>query len=261
EQQLSGLDGLLYFQSTNSSDGVMSLNVTFDISRDQDLAAVDVQNAIKVAEPLLPEEVRRNGIVVTKAQADILFATALYSDDPRYDAAYLHNYAQLNIEDEIKRLPGVGNAFVFGGLEFSMLVSLDPDKLAQRGLTVSDVAGAIREQNPTNPAGRLGREPAPPGTQFTVPVTTQGRLTTPEEFADVIVRADPDGRLIRVRDVANVALASRNYDQVARLDGKPTTFMLVNLRNGANALDVRDRFEERMDELAQRSEERRVGRA
>ncbi|MCA9722184.1 MAG: efflux RND transporter permease subunit, partial [Gemmatimonadetes bacterium] len=194
EQQLSGLDGLLYFQSTNSSDGVMSLNVTFDISRDQDLAAVDVQNAIKVAEPLLPEEVRRNGIVVTKAQADILFATALYSDDPRYDAAYLHNYAQLNIEDEIKRLPGVGNAFVFGGLEFSMLVSLDPDKLAQRGLTVSDVAGAIREQNTTNPAGRLGREPAPPGTQFTVPVTTQGRLTTPEEFADVIVRADPDGR-------------------------------------------------------------------
>ncbi|MEZ4379341.1 MAG: multidrug efflux RND transporter permease subunit [Gemmatimonadales bacterium] len=251
EQQLSGLDGLLYFQSTNSSDGVMSLNVTFDISRDQDLAAVDVQNAIKVAEPLLPEEVRRNGIVVTKAQADILFATALYSDDPRYDAAYLHNYAQLNIEDEIKRLPGVGNAFVFGGLEFSMLVSLDPDKLAQRGLTVSDVAGAIREQNTTNPAGRLGREPAPPGTQFTVPVTTQGRLTTPEEFADVIVRADPDGRLIRVRDVANVALASRNYDQVARLDGKPTTFMLVNLRNGANALDVRDRFEHRMDELAQ----------
>ncbi len=250
EQQLSGLDGLLYFQSANSSDGVMSLNVYFDISRDQDLAAVDVQNAIKLAEPQLPEEVRRNGIVVTKAQSDILFVPALVSDDPRYDAAYLSNYSKLYLEDELKRVPGVGNVQTFGELEFSMLLSLDPDRLTQLGLTVSDVADAVREQNTTNPAGRLGREPSPQGTQLTIPVTTQGRLTDPEQFADIVIRARDQGSLVRVRDVGTVTLGSRNYDQVGRLNGRPTTFMLVYLRTGANALEVRDLFEKRMTELS-----------
>ncbi len=250
EQQLSGLDGLLYFKSSNSSDGALNLQVYFDISRDQDLAAVDVQNAVKLAEPQLPDAVRTNGIVVTKAQSDILFAAALYSSDPRYDASYLTNYAKLYIEDEIKRLPGVGNARVFGQLEFSMLLSLDPDRLAKLGLTVGDVANAVREQNTTNPAGRLGREPSPQGTQITLPVTTQGRLTTPDEFANIILRALPDGSLVRVRDVGTVTLGARNYDQVARVDGKPTTFLLVYLRTGANALDVRKAFEQRMNQLS-----------
>ena len=250
EQQLSGLDGLLYFKSSNSSDGALNLQVYFDIKRDQDLAAVDVQNAVKLAEPQLPEAVRSNGITVTKAQSDILFAAALYSEDPRYDAAYLTNYAKLYIEDEIKRLPGVGNARVFGQLEFSMLLSLDPDRLAQLGLTVGDVASAVREQNTTNPAGRLGREPSPQGTQITLPVTTQGRLTSPEEFANIILRARPDGSLVRVKDVGTVTLGARNYDQVARVDGKPTTFLLVYPRTGANALDVRKAFERRMNELS-----------
>jgi len=250
EQQLSGLDGLLYFKSSNSSDGALNLQVYFDINRDQDLAAVDVQNAVKLAEPQLPEAVRTNGIVVTKAQSDILFAAALFSTDPRYDAAYLTNYAKLNIEDELKRLPGVGNARVFGQLEFSMLLSLDPDRMAQLGLTVGDVASAVREQNTTNPAGRLGREPSPDGTQFTVPVTTQGRLKDPEEFADIILRARPDGSMVRVRDIGKVTLGARNYDQVARVDGKPTTFLLVYLRTGANALDVKAAFVKRMNELS-----------
>jgi len=250
EQQLSSLNGLLYFKSSNSADGALNLQVYFDISRDQDLAAVDVQNAVKLAEPQLPEAVRTNGIVVTKAQSDILFAAALYSENPRYDAAYLTNYAKLNIEDEIKRIPGVGNARVFGQLEFSMLLSLDPDRMAQLGLTVGDVAQAVREQNTTNPAGRLGREPSPSGTEFTVPVTTQGRLTQPEQFADIILRARPDGSLVRVGDVGSVSLGARNYDQVARVDGKPTTFLLVYLRTGGNALDVRNAFEQRMNELA-----------
>jgi len=250
EQQLSGLDGLLYFKSSNSADGALNLQVYFDINRDQDLAAVDVQNAVKLAEPQLPEAVRTNGIVVTKAQSDILFAAALYSEDPRYDAAYLTNYAKLYIEDEIKRIPGVGNARVFGQLEFSMLLSLDPDRLAQLGLTVGDVAAAVREQNTTNPAGRLGREPSPQGTQVTLPVTTQGRLTEPSQFANIILRARPDGSLVRVKDVGSVTLGARNYDQVARVDGKPTTFLLVYLRTGANALDVRKAFGKRMTELS-----------
>ncbi|HEV8599415.1 MAG TPA: multidrug efflux RND transporter permease subunit [Gemmatimonadales bacterium] len=249
EQQLSGLDGLLYYQSANSNAGTSTISVFFDISRNQDIAAVEVQNAVKLAEPQLPEEVRRNGIVIQKANSNILLVVALTSDDPRYDAAYLTNYAKLYVEDELKRLPGVGNAQVFGGFEFSMLLSLDPEKMAQLGITVDDVARAVREQNATNPAGRIGREPAPPGTQLTVPVTTTGRLTTPEEFGAIIVRARPDGSLVRVSDLARVRLGALSYDAVGRLSGRPTTFMLVYARPGANNLDARDAVVDRMTEL------------
>src|SRR5882762_7703228 len=160
EQQLSGLDGLLYFKSSNSSAGVMNLSVYFDISRNPDLAAVDVQNQIALAEPQLPQEVVRNGITVRKRQTAFLVVLALSSSDPRYDTEYLNNYAKIYIDDELKRLPGVGDASTFGQLDFSMLLSLDPDRMAQLGLTVSDVAAAVQEQNATNPAGRIGREPA-----------------------------------------------------------------------------------------------------
>jgi hypothetical protein len=161
EQQLAGLDGLLYYKSSNSSDGVMNLQVFFDISRDQDLAAVDVQNALSVAEPQLPASVRQNGITVTKANADILMVGALTSSNPGDGAAYLTNYGKLYVENEIKRLPGVGNASFFSPLDFSMLLSLDPEKMAQLGITVDDVSAAVRQQNATQPGGRLGREPSP----------------------------------------------------------------------------------------------------
>ncbi|MGH7560283.1 MAG: efflux RND transporter permease subunit [Gemmatimonadales bacterium] len=249
EQQLGGLDGLLYYRSSNSSAGVMSLSVFFDISRDQDLAAVEVQNAVKLAEPQLPEEVRRNGIVIQKANTDILLVASLISDDPRYDAVYLTNYAKLYLEDELKRLPGVGNAQVFGELEFAMLLSLDPDKMAQLGITVTDVVAAVREQNATNPAGRIGREPAPAGTQLTLPVTTSGRLTDAGQYGDIIVRARPDGSLVRVRDIAAVRLGSRSYESVGRLNGRPTTFMLLYAQPGANYLQVKEAFVARMHEL------------
>jgi multidrug efflux pump subunit AcrB len=161
EQQLSGLDGLLYYKSANSSDGVMTLSIYFDISRDQDIAAVDVQNAIQVAEPQLPQEVRQQGITITKANSTVLMAVGLSSKDPRYDATYLSNYAKLYLEDELKRISGVGDAKVYGNLEFSMLLSLDPDRMAQLGLTVTDVQDVVLQQNATKPAGRLGREPSP----------------------------------------------------------------------------------------------------
>ncbi len=250
EQQLSGLDRLLYFRSSSSSDGVMSLSVYFDISRDLDLAAVDVQNQIKLAEPQLPQDVVRNGVTVKKAQTDILLVAALQSDDPRYNAEYLSNYSKIYLEDEIKRIPGVGDATTFGQLEFSMLLSLDPDRMAQLGLTVSDVAAAVREQNQTNPAGRIGREPASPGTQLTIPVTTVGRLKEPKEFENIIVRARPDGSLVRVGDLGRVVLGARNYDLVSRFNGTPTANLLLYLRPGANALQVKGAFVERMTELA-----------
>src|SRR5262245_25153572 len=227
EQQLSGLDGLLYYRSSNSSNGVMNLQVYFDIGRDQDLAAVDVQNAIKVAEPQLPEEVRRQGVTIKKAQTDILLVVSLTSKDPRYDATYLANYGKLYVVDELKRLKGVGDATVFGGLDFAMTLRLDPDRMAQLGITVSDVRDAIQEQNATNPAGTIGREPAPKGTELTLPVTALGRLKTTDQFADVIVRARTDGSFVRVRDIGTVELTSQNLDLVGRLNGHPTANILL----------------------------------
>jgi hydrophobe/amphiphile efflux-1 (HAE1) family protein len=250
EQQLNSLEGLLYYKSSNSSNGVMNLQIFFDISRDQDLAAVDVQNAISLAEPQLPAAVRQNGITITKANTNILFFGALRSDDPRYDAAFLTNYGKLYIEDELKRLPGVGNATFFSTLDFSMLISLDPERMAQLGITVDDVSGAVQEENSNKPAGRLGREPAAPGTQLTLPVTTQGRLSTPEEFGDIIVKAEPDGSIVHIRDIANVTLGAQGYDIATRINGKETAVFAIYSRPDANSLDVRNEVDTRMNELA-----------
>src|SRR5712664_964302 len=250
EQQLSGLDGLPYYKSSNASARVMNLSVYFDSSRNPDLAAVDVQNQVALAEPQLPQEVVRNGITVQKRQTSVLLVGALSADDPRFDAEYLSNYSKIYVQDELKRIPGVGDAQTLGQLEFSMLLSLDPDRMAQLGLTVSDVAGAVQEQNATNPAGRIGREPSPPGTQLTIPVVTAGRLTDPAQFGQIIVRGRPDGSLVRVNDIGEVRLGARNYDVVGRLDGKPTALFLVFLRPGANALQVKQAVLQRMDQLA-----------
>ena len=250
EQQLDGLEGLLYYKSSNSSDGTMNLQIYFDISRDQDLAAVDVQNAINLAEPQLPAAVLQNGITISKANTNILFFGALQSTDPRYDAAFLTNYGTLYVENELKRLPGVGDATFFSTLDFSMLISLDPERMAQLGITVDDVSAAELEQNATKPAGRLGREPAPAGTQLTLPVTTQGRLTTPEQFGNIIVRARPDGSIVHIRDIGRVTLAGRGYDISTRINGVPTAVFAIYSLPEANNLDVKNAVENRMNELA-----------
>jgi len=249
EQQLAGIPGLLYYKSTSSGDGSMSLQVSFDIKRDQDLAAVDVQNQVALASPQLPEEVRRNGVVVQKAQPDILLVGVLTSTDPRYNGEFLSNYSKIYLEDEIKRIPGVGNATTFGNLNFAMNIELDPDKMAQLGVTVSDITAAVNEQNSTNPAGSVGREPAPAGTQLTLPVTTLGRLSTPKEFEDIIIRARPDGSVLRISDVGRVRLGARDYGLVGMYNGKPVAPIIVYLRPGANALAVRNAYVKRMAEL------------
>jgi hydrophobe/amphiphile efflux-1 (HAE1) family protein len=249
EEQLAGLQGMLYYSSANSSDGTTNITVTFDVSRNQDLAAVDVQNAEKLAEPQLPASVRTNGVTILKANTDILAVVALKSSDPRYDATYLANYLKLNVIDELKRVPGVGDATPFPQRDFAMILQLDPAKMAQLGITVSDVADAVREQNATNPAGRLGAEPSPPGTQLTLPITTLGRLQTPKEFNDIIVRARPDGSIVRVSDIGNAELGARSYDLKGRLNGTPTAFALLYTRPGANALDVKNAVITRLNEL------------
>ncbi len=250
EEQLNGLKGLLYYSSSNSSDGTMTLTVTFDISRDQDLAAVDVQNAIKLAEPELPQSVIANGISIIKANTDILALVALTSTDPRYDASYLTNYMNLYVVDELERIPGVGSATAFAGLNYSMRLDLNPEKMAQLGITVSDVADAVREQNATNPAGTIGAEPAPAGTELTIPVTAQGRLQTVKQFDDIIIRAEPDGAVVRLKDIGKAVLGAQSYSLEGRLDGKPTAILLLYSRPGANSLAVKNAIVKRMNQLA-----------
>jgi multidrug efflux pump len=250
EQQLPGIQGLEYYKTSCASDGSMVIQAYFDISRDLDLAAVDVQNRVQIATPQIPQQAQQLGITVLKAQTDILMGVALTSDDPRWDAAALSNYSRIYIQDELSQVAGVGQAQTFGGLQFAMLVSLDPDRLAHVGLTVTDVIAAVNEQNTTNPSGRIGREPAPAGTQFTIPVTAVGRLSTPDEFANIILRALPDGSVLRVRDVGTVRLGSQSYDNVIRLNGKPTAGLIVFLRAGANALEAKQGVVARMNELA-----------
>ncbi len=251
EQQLPGIQGLEYYKTSCASDGSLAIQAYFDISRDLDFAAVDVQNRVQVATPQIPLQAQALGITVSKAQTDILLGMALVSDDPRWDAAALTNYAKIYLQDELGSVAGVGQAQTFGGLQYAMLVSLDPDRMARLGLTVTDVIAAINEQNATNPSGRIGREPAPTGTQFTIPVTTLGRLTTPDEFANIILRAQPNGSLLHVRDVGTVTLGSQSYDNVIRLNGKPTAGLLIFLRPGANALATKDAVVARMQQLSQ----------
>ncbi len=249
EDQLAGLPNMLYFSSANSNDGTMNLNIAFDVKRDQDLAAVDVQNAAKRAEPQLPDAVRQNGLTIIKANSDILAVVALTSKMPQYDATYLTNYMKLYVVDELKRVPGVGDANVFAGLDFSMLLQLNPDKMATLGVTVGDVATAVREQNATNPAGRLGRAPSPSGTQLTLPVVSQGRLQTVEEFNNIIVRARPDGSVIRIGDIGGAKLGARSYDLEGRLNGAQTAILLLFARPGANALAVKKGVVARLTQL------------
>ena len=242
EQQLAGIPGLLYYKSTSSGDGSMSLQVSFDIKRDQDLAAVDVQNQIALARRSFR---RKSGATVSSCRRRSPTSSlvgVLTSTDPRYNGEFLSNYSKIYLEDEIKRIPGVGNATTFGNLNFAMNIELDPDKMAQLGVTVSDITAAVNEQNSTNPAGSVGREPAPVGTQLTLPVTTLGRLSTPEEFENIIIRARPDGSVLRISDVGTVRLGARDYGLVGMYNGKPVAPIIVYLRPGANALAVRNAY-------------------
>jgi HAE1 family hydrophobic/amphiphilic exporter-1/multidrug efflux pump len=250
EQQIAGVNGVLYYASNSTSDGAMQLTITFEVGTDLDLAAVEVQNRVKLAEAGLPSEVTRNGVVTQKQSNDILGIVALRSDDPKYDATYLSNYAKLNVEDALKRIPGVGGASVFDQLELSMQLVLDPARMGKLDLTVADVAAAVREQNATNPAGTVGREPSPPGTQLTLPVTTEGRLTEREQFEAIILRSGRDGSVVRLRDVAQVVLGARDFSLQGRLNGKPTSLLLVKLRSGANALAVSAGVRKAMAELS-----------
>ncbi len=250
EVQLPGIDNLLYYDSTSTNDGHMTMRLTFEIGTDVDIAQVQTQNRQRLAEPQLPDEVVRQGVTVKKTSTSLLAVIALNSGNPKHDTVFLSNYALLRILDNIKRLPGVGDVFVYGSQNYSMRVILDPVRMAQLDLTPTDVANVVREQNRDFPAGRIGREPAPPGTELTIPIITQGRMSNVEDFENMIVRAYPDGSMVHLRDVARVELGAQSYDLQARWNSKPNTFLLTFLAPGANALATVKRVQNEMDRLA-----------
>ncbi|MGE0814722.1 MAG: efflux RND transporter permease subunit [Vicinamibacterales bacterium] len=249
EQQLNGLEDMLYMFSQSTSDGRVQLTITFALGTDLDTAQVQVQNRVAQALPRLPAEVQRIGVVTEKATPDFIMVVHLVSPDERYDNLYLANYAYLRVKDELGRIPGVGAAQVFGAGEYSMRIWLDPDKLASRALTTSDVIRAIREQNVQVAAGVLGAPPAPVDTQFQLSVNTRGRLTTEQEFADIVVRATPDGQITRVRDVGRVELGASIYALRSLLDNKPAVAIGIFQRPGTNALEASDQVRATMAQL------------
>ena len=252
EQQVVGVSDMLYMQSTSSADGGYSLTVTFELGTDPDINTVNVQNRVSLAEPLLPEEVTRQGLSVQKKSSGLLQIIQLYSPNQTFDALYLSNYATINIIDTLKRVPGVGDASLFGPLEYSMRIWLDPDALTNFGLSPAEVAGAIQNQNVQAAVGRIGAAPLNPDQQFQFTISTQGRLTTTEEFERIIIRANPDGSTVRVRDVARVELGARASDRFSRFDGSPGASIAIYQAPGANAVQVAEEVAARMQELSER---------
>lgn len=250
EQAINGVDDMLYVQSSSSSNGTLSLNVTFKIGTNPDQAAINVNNRVQSALSQLPEEVRRQGVNVQKRSSSFLQVISLYSPDNRYNTLFMSNYALLNVVDELRRIPGVGEVQNFAAQDYSMRIWLWPDKLAQLRLTPGDVAQAIREQNSQFAAGKIGAEPLRQATEFTYTVTTQGRLTEPEEFENIIVRANPDGSKVRVKDVARVELGALNYNFFGKHNGKPSIPIGIFLAPGANQLDTAKAVEATMQRLA-----------
>jgi multidrug efflux pump len=249
EQRINGVEGLLYMFSQSTSDGAMTLTVTFALGTDVDNAQVQVQNRVAQALPRLPPEVQRIGLVTEKASPDLMMVVHLVSPDERYDMLYLSNFAHLQIRDELSRIPGVGSAQVFGAGEYSMRVWVDPDRLAARQLTATDVVRAIREQNVQVAAGVLGAPPAPSDTAFQLSINAQGRLTSEEQFEEIVVRATPDGQITRLRDVGRVELGSSSYSLRSLLDNRPAVAIGISQRPGTNAIEASTAVRELMETL------------
>ena len=250
EQQVNGVENMLYLSSQSTNDGHMTLTVTFKLGTDLDIAQVQVQNRVAIAEPQVPEEVRRLGITVRKASPDFLLGMGLHSPDRSRDTLYLSNYITLQVRDELARIPGVGDITIFGARDYSMRLWLDPEKLAARGITAGDVVGAVREQNVEVAAGVIGAPPLPRGTtKFQYTVSALGRLTDPEQFADIVVKTGGDGRITRVRDVARVELGAADYSAATSYNGQPAVGIGISQLPGSNAIQTANDVYARMEEL------------
>ncbi len=249
EEQLSGVEDLLYFNSTAASNGNLVITASFEVGSNVDIATVNVNNRVKIAEPRLPDVVRQFGVTVQKRSNDILLVTTLVSPDNTLSPLFLSNYALVNVLDDLKRIRGVGDAQIFGALDYSMRVWLKPDRMAQLGVTTTEIASAVGAQNRQNAAGKIGQEPAPAGQQLVYTVTAKGRLSTPEEFGNIIIRSDPAKGALYLKDVARIELGAQNYDASTSLMGKPVVGVGVFLQSGANALETAELVRRRMEEL------------
>lgn len=252
EEQINGVEGMLYLGSTSSSNGVVQITATFEIGTDVELAATEVANRVRIAEPRLPEEVRRNGVTVQKRSLDFLQILAFDSPDGRHDTLFLSNYIAINVVDTLKRVSGVGDVQIFGAREYAMRIWLRPDRMAELGVTTGDIAAAIREQNAQFAVGRIGQEPVAGPDQLSYVIKTQGRLLEPEQFAAIVLRAEPDGAILHLGDVARVELGAREYDAQSRLNGSAVVNLAVFLQPGANALETADRVDAEIARLAER---------
>ena len=250
EEQLSGIDNLLYFSSSADSSGTLVITVTFDIGTNIDQATFNVSNRVNTALSRLPDEVRRNGIVVQKKSNDILLVVMLTSNDVRYSRLYLSNYATLNVLDQFKRVKGVGDALVFGGQDYAMRIWLQPDRMAQLGVTAADIVSAITAQNNQYAIGKIGQEPALPKQQLTLTVSARGRLIDPEAFGNIIIRAAGPKGMLLLKDVARVELGAQSYHVISALDGKPGVAIPIFLQSGANALETAQGIKDKMQELS-----------
>src|SRR6266566_2483987 len=252
EQQMSGVDNMLYMQSTNANDGTMTLTVTFDIDTNPNIDQVNVQNRVAQAQPNLPADVNQFGLNMRKSTGIPTLAFAIYSPHQTHDSLFLANYANININDALYRVPGVGEVRLFGASDYAMRIWVKPDLLAKLGLTVPDLTRAVRQQSTVNPSGQFGAEPAPKGKEMTYTLRAQGRLQTPEEFGQIVVRSNPDGSVVRLKDVARIELGALNYQQVARFKGQPAGIIAVFQAPGSNALAVADGVKATMAELKTR---------
>ncbi|HEY6598677.1 MAG TPA: efflux RND transporter permease subunit, partial [Pseudomonadales bacterium] len=252
ENAINGVPGMIYMSSNSSSNGVVQIQVTFDIGVNVDEAAINVNNRVKQVEPRLPLEVRRQGVTVERGSSAFLQVLAFYSPDDRFDDLFTSNYVTLNVLDQLKRLPGTTNVQIFGAKDYAMRIWLRPDRLAQLKLTPNDVAAAINEQNSQFAAGKVGQAPMDKGQELVYTVTTRGRLANPKEFEQIIVRANADGSNVRLGDIARVELGSKDYEFNGRYNGKPATLVGIFLAPGANALDVAKTVKTTVNELATR---------
>jgi HAE1 family hydrophobic/amphiphilic exporter-1 len=252
EQEVNGVENMLYMSSTSSDDGSYSLTITFELGTDMDMATVLVQNRVSIATPKLPEEVRRQGITTKKQSTQIVQFITLSSPDETFDALYLSNYAAINLRDQLSRLSGVGEVTIFGVGDYSMRIWLDPERMKARSLTVDDVLAALREQNVQVAAGQIGAPPAPAGTAFQYTINALGRLSEEQQFADIIIKTAEGGRVTRVRDVARVEQGARAYKYQSTTNGAPCAAIAIYQLPGANALNVARQVQAKMEELSQR---------
>src|SRR5437899_725185 len=252
EQQINGAEGMKYITSSSSNDGVSSITATFDLNRDPDLAAVDIQNRVNTAQGRLPNAVKATGVTVTKAANNFVLGAAVYSPDKRYDPLFMSNYLDVYVRDALKRVPGVADVFIFGERRYSMRLWLDPERMAGRALTASDVVSALQEQNVQVAAGQVGQPPIKAGQAFQISVRAVGRLTEPAEFENIILKTSADGTLVRLRDVGRAELGAEDYGSDLQYNGHDAVGVGITQLSNANALEVDRKVIDELDRLSKR---------